>query len=91
MDELQIEFGRENKRRKGSPLGEDCYLLPDGRIKRDEDAIIALQRRWTAEAYAPPNGVMYLKKIREIVADREKRKDDPSYTYFRVYSSECKN
>jgi hypothetical protein len=57
------------KRHKKNPRGEDVYLLPDGSIRRDEDAIIAAQRIWRERAYAPPGtpfeprGVMYQKTL----------------------------
>jgi len=53
------DFPPAKKQRK-NPLGEDVYLLPDGSVKRDEDAIIAAQRIWKHEAYKP-GGPMYQK------------------------------
>ena len=50
------------KRRRFNPLGEDVYLLPDGRIIRDEDKIIAIQRSWKERVYVP-GGKMYKKVL----------------------------
>jgi len=88
MDDLQNEFGRETKRRRGSPLGEDCYLLTDGRIKRDEDAIIAVQQRWKEAAYKPVTGIMYKKALIDFELSRLVPGAEKPPTYFPVYSND---
>jgi hypothetical protein len=50
------------KKFRKNPIGEDCYLLPDGNVVRDEDTIIALQRNWKEIVYAP-GGRMYQKAL----------------------------
>ena len=51
------------KRIRLNPIGEDVYLLCDGKLEFDEDKIVKVQRRWLDNAYTPPNGVMYVKLI----------------------------
>jgi len=51
------------KKRRLNSLGEDVYLFPDGKVKRDEDSIVAAQRIWRERAYLPGTGVMYLKGL----------------------------
>jgi hypothetical protein len=41
------------KRRKGNPLGEDCYLLWNFEVVRDEDKIIRAQQIFKHEYYKP--------------------------------------
>jgi hypothetical protein len=54
---------RPTKKRRLNPLGENVYILPDGTIKREVDAIISAQRIWRERAYEPGKGVMYLKGV----------------------------
>jgi hypothetical protein len=66
------------KRHKKNPLGEDVYLLPDGSVKRDEDAIIAAQRIWKHEAYKP-EGIMYMKGLERFTSrDKSGEQCSPS-------------
>jgi len=78
---LIIEYGiwisRDlEKRPKKNRLGEDVYLLPDGRIVRDEDKIIAAQQIWRERSYAPPEslfekrGYMYRYALKSWIKDR---------------------
>jgi len=54
------EFIRDlEKRPRKNPLGENVYIV-DGKIVRQEDAILVAQRIWRERAYAP-GGKMYLK------------------------------
>jgi hypothetical protein len=41
------------KRSKGNPPGQDCFLLWNNNVIRDEDKIIAVQRRFKDEYYKP--------------------------------------
>jgi hypothetical protein len=54
---------RPTKKRRLNPLGENVYILADGTIKREVDAIISAQRIWRERAYEPGKGVMYLKGV----------------------------
>ena len=66
------------KRHKRNPLGQDVYLFPDGRVKKNEDSIIAVQRIWRERVYAPPStifekrGVMYRKFLADWKLIQEK-------------------
>jgi hypothetical protein len=61
-EDFTEEFTRIlEKKRRMNPLGEDVYLFPGGKIKRDEDCIIAVQRIWRERIYAPP-GALFAKR-----------------------------
>jgi len=59
--EYFVKNDRHEKRRRLNQNGENVYLLPDGSVRREEDAIINAQRIWKERAYAPVTGVMYKK------------------------------
>lgn len=62
--EFPKDFRRElEKKRKLNPVGENVYLLPDGTVEKDEDAIIAVQRQWKERKYSP-GGSLY-NKVRD--------------------------
>jgi hypothetical protein len=54
---------RHEKKRRLNSRCENVYLLPDGSVKREEDAIINAQRIWRERAYAPGTGIMYKKGL----------------------------
>lgn len=51
--ETDWQLGKNLKRHKPNPLGEDIYLNPDGTITKDEDKIIAAQRIFKHNYYKP--------------------------------------
>ena len=60
-DEFYIEGKRRAKKRRLNPNYTHVYLKEDGTVVRDEDAIIFCQQLWKERAYAPENGVMFLR------------------------------
>lgn len=61
--EYFVKNERHEKKRRLNQKAENVYLLPDGSVKREEDAIINAQRIWRESAYAPGTGVMYKKGL----------------------------
>lgn len=47
------QLGKEVKRAKLNPVGDDIYLNPDGTITRDEDKIIRAQQIFKHNYYKP--------------------------------------
>lgn len=47
------QLGKDVKRLKLNPVGEDIYLNPDGSISRDEDKIIRVQQIFKHNYYKP--------------------------------------
>jgi|APCry1669193181_1035450.scaffolds.fasta_scaffold195557_2 hypothetical protein len=61
--EYFVKNERHEKKRRLNSFGENVHLLPDGSVKREEDAIINAQRIWRERAYAPGTGIMYKKGL----------------------------
>lgn len=72
MEETPVETDLPpTKKRRLNPTGENIYILPDGTIKKEIDAIISAQRIWRERAYEPGKGVMYFKGVAQW-ADRNR-------------------
>ena len=76
------------KHRKTNPIGENVYLLPDGSIKRDEDAIIAVQRLWRERVYAPP-GTLFAPRGRMYKKCLEHWNANLKYSWLHLPPSVC--
>ena len=51
--ETDVELGKVVKKHRVNPVGENAYIHIDGSIERDEDKIIAVQRKFKHEYYKP--------------------------------------
>jgi hypothetical protein len=72
------DFDRDlEKRRRLNRTGEDCYLDTSGRVSRDEDKVIAVQRIWKESVYAP-DGLMYRKALESFSNQQRKAQGDGS-------------
>lgn len=53
LSDKDCDLGKAVKYRRGNPIGEDMYLLPDGSIVSDESKIIRAQRIFKHNYYKP--------------------------------------
>ena len=70
MGEKDFELGKIEKKRRLNPTGENVFLDADGwSITKEEDKIVAVQRRWKHEYYKP-DGKGFLKAIKSYNASQ---------------------
>jgi hypothetical protein len=61
--DIDVECGKQVKKRRLNGTGENIFLRPDGTVEREEDKIIAVQRIWKHEYYKP-DGKGFLKGLK---------------------------
>ena len=70
VGEKDFELGKIEKKRRLNSTGENVFLQADGwSITKEEDKIVAVQRRWKHEYYKP-DGKGFLKAIKSYNASQ---------------------